>query len=426
MHSFQVDVEDPVIGQLLDGRYRVSGPLGEGAMGTVYRATQVRIDRPVAVKILRPEFGSDEKIVQRFHREAKAIGRLNHPGCITLFDYGYAPEFEGLFMVTELVDGCTLDATPHELDLGTVFRIGYEIADALHHAHLGGIVHRDLKPGNVMLVTDDVGRYHAKVLDFGLALLFDPGKEKLENSKSKRRLTVTGEIHGSPLYMSPEQCAGNAEIDTFTDIYSLGAMLYELLAGRPPFDAEAIPSILFAHLHDEVPDIHDSRLPADIEQLVYEMLAKEPGDRPSAREVRDVLARHIVETPSTGELVVPSGLAEDTLDSEAYDDATQVTTGRERLPTLDQLPNVELPEEEAAPAEAEAEEEEVVIEHPRIEETTEIALPPIAARPTAPIPITRPIELLLTSDEARSGMIIGVALTLVTMVLAAVLLTFLS
>ena len=318
MRSANPSGPDPFTGMLVDGRYKLQEPIGDGAMGTVYRATQVRVNRPVAVKLLRPEFGSNERVAERFEREALAIGRLNHPGCITLFDYGYAEETEGFFMVTELVGGVTLDRVGIALDPPTIMRLGFEIADALNHAHAGGIVHRDLKPGNVMIVEDDVGRLRAKVLDFGLALLIEPGVA--ESTTPKRRLTVLGEIHGSPRYMSPEQCRGELDVGPAADVYSLGVILYELFTGRVPFNDEAVPAILLSHLHDEVPDLADSRVSADVEQLLYEMLAKDPGYRPSVAEIRDVLARH-VDLPSSGDLHLPSGLVEDTLDSDAYDDA---------------------------------------------------------------------------------------------------------
>lgn len=316
MRSNPTALDDRLAGTLVDGRYRLDEPIGWGAMGTVYRATQIRVDRHVAVKLLRPEFGSNERVAERFEREARAIGRLNHKGCLTLFDYGYAAETAGLFMVTELVQGVTLDRLGIALDPQTIIRVGFEIAEALDHAHGAGIVHRDLKPGNVMIVEDEKGSYHAKVLDFGLALLF----ENETTTDEKRRLTTAGELYGSPQYMSPEQCRGELDVGPAADLYSLGIILYELFAGGVPFRHEAVPSLLLAHLHDEVPDLTDSRIPADVEQLIYEMLAKEVRDRPTIAEVRDVLARHL-DSPSSGDLNVPSGLVEDTLDSDAYDDA---------------------------------------------------------------------------------------------------------
>ncbi len=204
------------------GPYEIIGPLGSGGMGQVFRARDPRLNREVAVKLLPPEYSADPMRRQRFEQEARAIAALNHPGIVTIYDVG-----DG-WMVTELVEGETL-RTALEKDHLTVLQVvdvGAQIAEALAAAHEAGISHRDLKPENVLLTPD--GR--TKILDFGLAKIVTPTSAG-EKPQDRSTLTNPGVPTGTPGYMSPEQVRGQ-ESDFRSDIFSLGLMLYELLAGR--------------------------------------------------------------------------------------------------------------------------------------------------------------------------------------------------
>ena len=234
--------EDPLVGRVIDGKYRIDQRLGSGAMGAVYRATQLALKRLVAVKVIVPHAAGRPAYAKRFEREAVAIARLKHPHIVAVHDYGVASGV-GAYLVMELVEGETLRAEIRNrgrLPLLEALPWMREICSAVHTAHTAGVVHRDLKPDNVILERTADGRI-VKVLDFGIARFVE---ESVLRSPS---LTQSGAIIGTPLYMSPEQCKGEPA-GVASDIYSLGCIFYEMLAGQPPFASPDTPTILYHHV----------------------------------------------------------------------------------------------------------------------------------------------------------------------------------
>ncbi len=268
---------DPLVGQTIRDTYLVQERIGGGGMGEVYRAIQINLDRPVALKLLRPHFHSDPTIVQRFHREARASSRLHHPNIIAVLDFGQA-ENGTLFMAMEYLPGRNLlklmqDEFP--LGEGRVVHIATQILSALTEAHGAGIVHRDLKPENVMVESRRDEPDVVKVLDFGIAQIQEPGEG--------RRLTQTGVVFGTPDYMSPEQAA-QLPLDARSDLYSVGVMLYEMLTGRHPFQAATPPAMAQAQVVQAPPPMAERCPPGlevspALEALVMRALAKSPDDR---------------------------------------------------------------------------------------------------------------------------------------------------
>jgi serine/threonine protein kinase len=269
--------DDSLIGSVLAGKYRIEERLNAGGMGTVYRGTHVLMEKTVAVKVLRPSLAADEKIVARFSREARAASRISHPNALSVTDFG-EDENGIVFLVMEYLSGRTLKKVIQEegpLPLPRVVDITRQIADALHAAHEQGIVHRDLKSDNIMLLDTMTGD-HAKVLDFGIAKINEP-----EGNRDSGSLTAPNLVIGTPQYMSPEQCSQDAEIDSRSDIYSLGVILYEMLVGHVPFSAESPTMVMLKHLQEPVPSVLDERkdLPASIGRVIARAMAKLPANR---------------------------------------------------------------------------------------------------------------------------------------------------
>ena len=270
---------DPLVGSVLDDRYRLMRQVGEGAMGVVYEAVQLSMRRPVAIKLIRDELGRDLMVTQRFLREARVLISIAHPNIVEVYDYGET-ESGRLYLVMELLRGSTLDrilAHDGAFAPRRVCSIGIQICDALTAAHMQGVVHRDLKPANIVLMPG-FGDW-LKVLDFGLA-------KHLGDATTE--LTFTGAVLGTPMYMSPEAIRTGAA-DPRSDLYALGCVLHELLSGAPPFGGESNAVVLARQL-DDLPPPLPADVPADIRKLVNRLLAKDPGARPStAADVRAVL-----------------------------------------------------------------------------------------------------------------------------------------
>lgn len=281
----------------LVGRYRIDQLVGKGGMGRVYLATQLPLNRPVAVKILSPEFQKkDPQFPRRFFLEAATAAQLNHPNTITVFDYGETEEGE-LFIAMEYLPGRPLSraiASDGPFSADRALHIAMQIVRALREAHQKGIVHRDLKPGNIMLMTEGDDLDYAKVLDFGLVKLIDTDAsqhhklyDQLPNSSEEEvgELTRAGMFLGSPKYMSPEQIESRP-IDPRTDIYSLGVIMFQMLAGRVPFRGNTGVEIIFKHVNQPVPAIHEinpeADAPPELERLIVRCLEKRPEGRPAS------------------------------------------------------------------------------------------------------------------------------------------------
>jgi serine/threonine protein kinase len=390
-----------LIGEVLDGKYRIEKQLGEGGMGAVYLATHLGTERPVALKVIAPQFMKHDEFVERFRREARAAGRLRHPNVVDVTDFGFArvgPD-QVAYLVMEYLDGCTLDeilAEETSLPLSWVIDILEQTSSAVDEAHQQGIIHRDLKPDNIWLEPNRRGGYTVKVLDFGIAKLDEPAQKSAKGLSSPTRaplfdslaptqasesatltpdsgrassslegleaatqiqqanvtdadlseagtrvfeadsdaseagtriyepdsdsseagtrmipgnslgeastrmlehqttdrnsafktaagsssLTRVGSILGTPLYMSPEQCRGEA-LDARADIYSLGVIAYRLLAGKTPFSGD-LPTVMKMHREEPPPPLQVKRVPKKIKKLVMSSLAKDPSHRPAS------------------------------------------------------------------------------------------------------------------------------------------------
>jgi class 3 adenylate cyclase/predicted Ser/Thr protein kinase len=273
-----------LIGQEL-ANYKIISLLGKGGMGEVYLAEDKRLQRKVALKLLAPQFTSDADRVRRFEREARAVSALNHPNIVTIFDIGRAG---GLcFMATEFIEGRTLRqvlAESKALRLPDVFRIAFQIADALEAAHDVGIVHRDIKPDNVMLRRDG----YLKVLDFGLAKFAEKQTEGELAPASFSSLTEAGTVMGTVRYMSPEQARG-LNVDERADIFSLGAVIYEMITGRLPFEGATASDVIASILRSEPPPLarYSPDTPEELEQIVAKALAKKQEER--YQSVKDLI-----------------------------------------------------------------------------------------------------------------------------------------
>jgi len=286
-------ISDGVFHQARIAKYELTGLLGHGSFGMVYTARDVELDREVALKVLKPSHHNDEDAMHRFLREARAAARITHPGIITVHDFGrYVTddeEEELAYISMERLSGESL--TERLARLGALApeaatEIGRQVAAALEAAHQAEVLHRDLKPDNVYLVPDPAvpSGERAKVFDFGLA--------KIGTSRHTRM----GSVFGTPLYMSPEQCRSAGDTDARSDIYALGCILFEMLAGCAPFEG-AIFQVIQLHLHEVAPRVSSLKpdVPPALDDLVAAMLDKDPARRPQTmadvvQKLEDVLA----------------------------------------------------------------------------------------------------------------------------------------
>jgi serine/threonine-protein kinase len=284
-HSGVAASPSSLIGQTIDKRYRVEALLGEGGMGLVYRVIHTSLNKPLAIKVLRRENTHDEEVLARFRREAESASAIGNQHIVDINDFGVLDDGSTYF-VMECLDGMDLieamdlaQRMPEERAL----HIAVQICKALGAAHDAGIVHRDLKPENVFLTARDGTPDFVKILDFGIA--------KVANGPT--RLTRKGEVLGTPHYMSPEQCEGE-DIDQRTDIYALGVLLYEMLTGHVPHDADTVMGILTKHLYEDPlpPATRVPQLSGELERVVMRCLEKNPERRyQTMRELGSDLSR---------------------------------------------------------------------------------------------------------------------------------------
>ncbi|MCC6551524.1 MAG: serine/threonine protein kinase [Polyangiaceae bacterium] len=268
------------IGTIIDGRYQIEGLLGRGGMGDVFRAKQVTLDTQVAIKVLQRSLADDELQVQRFSREAMACSRLKHPNTIRVMDFGRASTGH-LYLVMELLEGRTLSRVLRReapLDPKRVLRIALQVTKSISEAHELGLVHRDLKPQNLFLCDIHGESDFVKVLDFGIAKF-------MQSEAPGMTLTQGNLIIGTPLYLSPEQATAKL-ITPRTDLYSLGVIMYHMLCGAPPFQSDAAVSLLMKHISEQPPPLETHRpgleIPDELNDLVFELLEKDPARRPES------------------------------------------------------------------------------------------------------------------------------------------------
>jgi serine/threonine-protein kinase len=262
-----------LVGQMIDGRYKVLSKLGQGGMGTVYKAEREGMGQLLAIKVLNAEFSNEPEVVRRFLREAKSYGMVQHMNAVALLDFGQLPD-GALYIAMEFINGSDLAkyiTKGNRLPLTEAVDILSQCCDVLQFAHDKGLVHRDLKPENIMLIKNKRG-YHAKVLDFGIARLV---------TNEATQLTVAGTICGTPRYMSPEQARGR-EVDARSDIYSLGLVFFEMLTGRQGYTYTAITDLLRAQVTEPVPHVWEAGvtdLPESIDAVIQRACSKDREQR---------------------------------------------------------------------------------------------------------------------------------------------------
>ncbi len=275
-----IAAKDPLVGHVLDGKYEIIRVVGHGGMSVVYEAKHLLMNRVIALKLMHAHLIHSEKAVRRFQKEAHAVAALNHSGVIKIYDFGVASNGSP-FIAMEFLQGRPLSDAIREhgrIEEDKAIVVFKTIAEALEHAHGQGVVHRDLKPSNIVVSKPDNPKEAPKatVVDFGIAKITgDEGDEHLQ-------MTATGEVFGSPLYMSPEQCAGR-ELDSRSDIYSLGCLMYEAVTGKPPFEAITAMSLFHQHQKCEAPKFSTladrPNVSEELEGTILKCLEKHPLDR---------------------------------------------------------------------------------------------------------------------------------------------------
>ncbi len=269
---------DKLIGTTIADKYEILSMLGKGGMSIVYKGKHKLMDRIVAVKLLRPELVAIPQLVERFKRESKAISAMRHPNIVAVFDFGLMEDATP-FLIMDYLEGKTLDKVLKEegkLDIHRACALVAEAAEGLEHSHHAGIVHRDIKPSNLLLRKEPNGKETLTIFDFGIAKMLS------QDGQTIHKLTASGEIFGSPLYMSPEQSEGE-NIGTRTDIYSLACVLHELLLGKPPFRGDTPVETIMLHMSEPVKPFSlidpDCNIPDELELVIVKALSKKPDQR---------------------------------------------------------------------------------------------------------------------------------------------------
>ncbi len=257
------------------GNYRVTAKLGEGGMGQVFLAEHPVIGSKVAIKAVHSQYARNPEVVSRFVTEARAVNQVGHDHIVSITDFGTTPASDFYFVMEYLQGSMLAEQIGNAFPPSRALNIAAQIADALQASHDQGVIHRDLKPANVLLITREGTPDFVKVFDFGLAKLIG------NNGTPAAHHTGAGIVMGTPFYMSPEQCVGDAEVDHRCDIYALGVILFEMLTGRVPFTGEGYGEVLYKHVNSPAPTVRDfvPRLPPALDALVARALAKDPNQR---------------------------------------------------------------------------------------------------------------------------------------------------
>jgi eukaryotic-like serine/threonine-protein kinase len=366
------------VGQTLGGKYLLESLLGEGGMGSVYRARNTQIDRIVAIKTLRPELAGNADIVERFLREAKAANAVGHPNVVDIIDLGH-DELGAPFIVQEYLEGEDLDQYLERLErplsVQETLDLLMPIIEALETAHSKGVVHRDLKPDNVFLLRAR-GMVVPKLLDFGISRMDGP---------KNQRLTVDGAIMGTPAYMPPEQIRNARSADASADVWAMGVMLFRVISGRLPFNGESITELLFAVMNAEIPELGSVApgVPGSLSRVVARCLRREPTQRyPSACELaRDL--RHVRDGDDV--------------------EQTQVRSLRPPPPPAGPavgVPDLALPKRAATPAKAKGPADPTVVNKP----AAVMAMPAPAPLPVFASPAAAPLAVPAQPKASRPNL----------------------
>jgi Tol biopolymer transport system component/tRNA A-37 threonylcarbamoyl transferase component Bud32 len=306
-----------LVGQTIGGRYQIQSVIGMGGMASVYKAYDPNLRRAVAIKVIHPHLSNNPEFFRRFEEEAAAVAHLRHPNIVQMYDFSH--EGDLYYMVMEFVIGETLqtrlremNASGQRMNIKDVTFFTAEICDAANYAHKRRMIHRDIKPANIMLDSDG----NAILMDFGIARLVDASQH-----------TASGAVLGTALYMSPEQIQGT-EIDARADIYSIGITLFEMLSGKPPFDAKTVMTLMMMHLNNPVPDLHELQpdIPAELIAITNKALSKNRDERFQTAGDMAAALRHLPQQPQETAKVISQTLAEATFIETALDKETGETT----------------------------------------------------------------------------------------------------
>ncbi|MDZ4838136.1 MAG: serine/threonine-protein kinase [Candidatus Melainabacteria bacterium] len=292
---------DQLIGKIIGGHYVILELIGEGGMSQVYKAKHMLLNRTVAVKYILPKYVYDLPSVKRFQQEAQAATALKHPNVCAVNEFGIDGEGRS-YLVMDYIEGVSLAKILDQetkLNVDRALEIFAQVSDGLEHAHSKGVIHRDITPGNIVIVKEIDGSDCVKLVDFGIAKLV-----KAEGD-DKPNLTRTGEIFGTPVYMSPEQCLGR-NIDVRSDVYSLGCVLYEAITGSQPFKGESSLEVMMAHVNGDAPTIPVTMAQARVRNIVEQCMRKDPTARyQSVKDFRDdLLAVQSGEAPTNLKVII--------------------------------------------------------------------------------------------------------------------------
>jgi len=307
---------DPLVGQVIQGRYQIVHAIGKGAMGVVYEAQHLLIGRKVALKAMAAHAASPAG-VERFRREAQAAAAVGNSHVVDVLDMGQL-ENGSFYIVMEHLNGVDLGfavALEQRFSVGRAIHILSQLCDALSAIHAAGIVHRDLKPENIFLSTHDGAPDFVKVLDFGVCKV---------NDAAGARLTATGDTVGTPLFMAPEQAQGRTDCDRRADIYALGAILHFVLTGRAPFDAPNLPALFLRICQSPAPSLRstDSSVSVELDAIVQRALSKDPNARFSSCDAFKAALRSLQATSDEMAATLPCAVQESRLGDEAWGNST--------------------------------------------------------------------------------------------------------